>query len=196
MRILTFASVVAVGGALRLESLAVSSRRNAIALGATALVTPLAGRAFDLPALEEFDDPKARKFAARQPNPPATKQQWAAFYAVTTGDNDSLTAMADNGWELAKVSDTAGKTVLHRAAQVGNTPAVALLLKQGAKIDAVTQWKETPLHMAARNGKLDSVKALVEAGAQVSKETIGGDTALSLARKYKFGSVEEYLAGK
>ena len=60
---LTFASVVAVGGALRLESLAVSSRRNAIALGATALVTPLAGRAFDLPALEEFDDTAAAAHA-------------------------------------------------------------------------------------------------------------------------------------
>merc|ERR1711935_854667 len=158
-------------------------------------VLPLgAANAFDLPSLEEFDDPKQRKFYASRPNPDASKQQSLAFYAVSTGDQTTLQLMVDNGWEITKVSDSASKTVLHRAAQVGNTPAVALLLKAGAKPDAITQWKETPLHMAARNGKLACVKALVEGGASLDKQTIGGDTALVLSRKYKMASIEEYLS--
>ena len=102
--------------------------------------------------------------------------------------------MAKGGWDLDKVTDSAGKTVLHRAAQVGNAPAVALLLKSGAPIDPKTQWKETPLHMAARTNRLECVKQLVEAGASTSAETYGGDTALGLATKYKFTALAEYLS--
>jgi ankyrin repeat protein len=43
----------------------------------------------------------------------------------------SLQAMADAGWALGSVKDSAGKTPLHRAAQVGNAPAVELLIKYG-----------------------------------------------------------------
>ena len=74
---------------------------------------------------------------------------------MTTGDNATLEAMLANGWELASVTDSAKKTVLHRAAQIGNVPAVELLLKAGAPVDAVTSSKETPLHMAVRNGRLE-----------------------------------------
>ena len=37
--------------------------------------------------------------------------------------------MADGGWALAELEDDAGKTALHRAATVGNEPALKLLLK-------------------------------------------------------------------
>mmetsp|Transcript_4119 Transcript_4119/g.8910 ORF Transcript_4119/g.8910 Transcript_4119/m.8910 type:complete len:198 (-) Transcript_4119:327-920(-) len=186
---LTAAAAMSTGGC---------ARRQALTLGAAAAscaVLPLrASNAFDMPSLEEFDDRKARKYYATMPNPSANKQQSLAFYAVSTGDQDSLQAMVNAGWDLATVSDTAGKTVLHRAAQVGNGLAVDTLLKAGAKVDAMTQWKETPLHMAARTGQLACVKALVESGASLTKTTIGGDTALVLARKYRMARVEEYLA--
>merc|ERR1719453_1772265 len=103
--------------------------------------------------------------------------------------------MVDGGWDLTAAKDTAGKTVLHRAAQVGNARAVETLLKAGAEVDAVTQWKETPLHMATRNGKLECVKLLTAAGAKPDKLTIGGDTALVLAQKYRMKAVEDFLAG-
>jgi len=172
-------------------------RRAVLTSAASAAVAvPLqAARAFDLPSLEEFDNPKARAAAAKKGNPPIEKQQSSAFYAVSTGDQASLKLMVDNGWQLNDAKDTAGKTVLHRAAQVGNAPAVETLLKAGVNPNAITQWKETPLHMATRNGKLDCVKQLVGAGAKTDKETIGGDTALVLAKKYRFSAVEEYLAG-
>jgi len=180
--------------ALRLDS--VIGRRSAVSLGALAAGIRLPASAFDLPILEDFDDPKARKKAAAMPNPPIGKQQSSAFYAVSTGDMASLQLMVDNGWALSQAKDTAGKTVLHRAAQVGNAPAVDVLIKQGSAVDAVTQWQETPLHMAARNGRVACVKQLAEAGADLSKKTFGGDTALTLAEKYRMKAVVEYLSSK
>ena len=198
MRVSFLASVLllaASAAALRLPETGIA-RRQALALGAGLLSAPRSSSAFDLPILEQFDDPKARKKAASMPNPPATKQQSSAFYAVSTGDQDSLQAMIDAGWALGEVSDTAGKTVLHRAAQVGNARAVEALLKAGSTVDPVTQWKETPLHMAVRTNRLPVVKQLVEQGASLSKQTIGGDDALAIAKKYRYAEVETYLAGK
>jgi len=172
-------------------------RRAILSAAATTVVAPLhAALAFDLPILEDFEDPKARATAAKKPNPPLEKQQWAAFYAVTTGDQATLEQMINNNWDLQDAKDSSGKTVLHRAAQVGNGPAAELLLKAGANKDAINQWKETPLHMAARNGKLDVVKQLISAGADAAKQTIGGDTALVLAKKYRMTAVEEYLSSQ
>lgn len=141
-------------------------------------------------------DPKARAAAAKRPNPALRKQQSSAFYAVSTFDQSSLEKMIDGGWELASAKDEAGKTVLHRAAQVGNAPAVASLLKSGSSVDALTQWKETPLHMACRNNKVAVAKALVEAGASTTLKTYGGDTALEIAQKYKFKDLAAFLDGK
>ena len=170
-------------------------RRALLSSAAAAAVAPLqAAQAFNLPPLSEFDNPKARAAASKQANPPLSEQQSAAFYAVSTGDQASLKLMVDGGWDLASAKDTAGKTVLHRAAQVGNAAAVETLLKAGSEVDAVTQWKETPLHMATRQGRLECVKLLTAAGAKVDKQTIGGDTPLVLAKKYRMKAVEDYLA--
>lgn len=139
---------------------------------------------------------KARAKAAKMPNPSLRKQQSSAFYAVSTFDQGSLEKMIEGGWDLAGAKDEAGKTVLHRAAQVGNAPAVEALLKSGVNIDAVTQWKETPLHMAARNNRLAVVKTLVEAGASTTSKTYGGDTALEIATKYKFKDLVSFLDSK
>ena len=165
----------------------------AAAAAAAAVFSTTAATAYDVPPLTSYDDPAIRKTFAARPNPQLKSQQTAAFYAVSTGDMPTLTAMADAGWDLAKACDHTGKTVLHRAAQVGNAPAVAVLLKAGAVVDGTNTWDETPLHMATRNGKLPVVKQLVESGADVSKKTYGGDTALDLAKKYRMTSVEEYL---
>ena len=121
--------------------------------------------------------------------------QSKAFYAVATGDNGSFKSMLDNGWPVADLKDTAGKTVLHVAAQKGNPEAISLMLKAGNPVDPITQWKETPLHLAVRNGKLDCVKALLDAGASKTAVTYGGDSPLVLAQKYRQGKVEALLSG-
>ena len=64
-----------------------------------------------------------RRRAAAKPNPGRDKQQSSIFYAITTGDNLLIKQMADSGWELPMLQDSAGKTALHRAAQVGNVGA-------------------------------------------------------------------------
>jgi hypothetical protein len=168
--------------------------RRALLGGAVAFTSSSAASAFDLPPLEEFENPRSRRSFAKMPNPPVGKQQSSAFYAVTTGDIQSLESMADAGWALADVKDSAGKRVLHRAAQVGNAPAVKLLIKAGAPVDSVTTWDETPLHFAVRNGHVEAAKELIASGASTKRLTYGGDDALTLAKKYKKTSMVDYLS--
>mmetsp|Transcript_21538 Transcript_21538/g.35543 ORF Transcript_21538/g.35543 Transcript_21538/m.35543 type:complete len:201 (-) Transcript_21538:432-1034(-) len=162
--------------------------------GALAAGLSMPANAFDLPPLDAFEDPKQRAEFAAKPNPSSGKQASCAFYAVTIGDVPSLQNMVKSGWDLDKATDTAGKTTLHRAAQVGSAAAVQVLLDAGVTIDAKTRWDETPLHMAVRNGRLGVVKQLVAAGASTSIKTYGGDTAFSLASKYRMTAVSDFLS--
>ena len=168
---------------------------------------PATANAFDLPSIDgvrgamipyTLEDPEAiRKFAARA-NPDDQRQLVSALYAINNGDTASLQAMAEGQWALAELVDKESlRTLLHRSAQVGNEPAVKLLLKLGSPIDAYTKLQETPLHLAVRNNRLPCVKALVEAGASTSAlYSTDGDTALTLAKKYRFTSIVEYLESK
>ena len=68
---------------------------------------------------------------------------------------------------LSSHKPVASHRLLHRAAQLGNEPAVRLLLKAGSPLDPYTAFRETPLHLAVRNNQLACVQALVEAGASL-----------------------------
>jgi len=170
--------------------------RRALLGAALASVSPLAAAAFDTPDVGQFDDPFARAKASGRPNPSGSKQLTAAFYALTSGDVQSLKSMAAAGWDLNTITDTAGKTPLHRAAQLGFGPGVQVLLDAGVDVDPSNAWKETPMHFAVRNGKIGVVKQLVGAGANLSKVTGGGDTPLSLARKYRMEEIATYLSAQ
>lgn len=54
---------------------------------------------------------------------------------------------------------------------VGKTNMVALLLENGATIDAKTRDGLTPLHCAARSGHEQVVDMLLEKGAPISSKT-------------------------
>ena len=126
--------------ALRLTA---STRRAVIAGAAASVGLPVVTNAYDLPSLEEFDDPKARAFFENKPNPENLGVlQSKAFYTVSTFDMATLQKMVDAGWPLAKLKDSAGKTVLHLAAQRGNTQAVTLLIKSGSNVNAVQGMTE------------------------------------------------------
>mmetsp|Transcript_43030 Transcript_43030/g.132585 ORF Transcript_43030/g.132585 Transcript_43030/m.132585 type:complete len:223 (-) Transcript_43030:176-844(-) len=206
-------AVYSISPALRLDGKAPSmpdrraQRRVLLNLGAAMLVSPTAARAFDLPLLDisltaamipyTLEDAEARRRYAAKANPPLPRQQACVNYAVTTGDIESLQAMAEGGWSLADLVDDGGKTPLHRAAQQGNEAAIRLLVKAVSPIDAYTQFRETPLHLAVRNNRLACVKLLVEAGASTAAlYSKTGDTALTLAQKYRFESIVEYLKGR
>ncbi|MBX9830512.1 ankyrin repeat domain-containing protein [Candidatus Babeliales bacterium] len=77
--------------------------------------------------------------------------------------------------------DGAGKTLLHRAASLGKTGLIPLLLQKGALINQQDRTGNTPLHCAAQEGYLESVKALLKAGAQVDIKNIAKRTPLHLA---------------
>ena len=119
--------------ALFAEPAAVASRRSVLATAGVALLSPaVAASAYDVPPPTQMTDPvELRKYAAMA-NPEKPLQQGPAFSAITNGDMPTLQAMADGGWALAELADDAGKTALHRAATVGNEPALKLLLKVGA----------------------------------------------------------------
>merc|ERR1719460_1203205 len=164
------------------------------AAAAASLLAPGLAGAFDVPPLDAYDDPKAKLAFEGKANPPLTKQASSAFYAITTNDDTGLRRMIESGWDLSAASDSAGKTAMHRAAQVGNTGAIQLMLDAGVKPSVANKFDETPLHMAVRNGRLPAVKLLVGAGADLGAKTFGGDTALSLAAKYRMKPIEEYLS--
>lgn len=135
-------AVYSISPALRLDGKAPSmpdrraQRRVLLNLGAAMLVSPTAARAFDLPLLDisltaamipyTLEDAEARRRYAAKANPPLPRQQACVNYAVTTGDIESLQAMAEGGWSLADLVDDGGKTPLHRAAQQGNEAAIRL----------------------------------------------------------------------
>ena len=58
-----------------------------------------------------------------------------------------------------------GSAPLHAAAISGETDAVALLLRHGARTDVTDQKGWTPLHRASDIGHADVVRALIAAGA-------------------------------
>ena len=176
---------------------AAASRRNVLGAAAAALLSPSAVSAFNLPPPTEVTDPEKRQFYAALENPEKSAQVSPALSALNNDDMESLQAMAKDGWALTELADEAGRTVLHRAALIGNEDAVRFMLKLGSPIDTYSNFKETPLHLAIRNNRLECVRVLVEAGASTSlaygtKE----ETALMLAEKYKLKPIIEYLKSK
>ena len=100
---------------------------------------------------------------------------------------------------VASADPPLGHSPLHWAAWHGDAALVALLLSQGAKVDAEApgfeyqdasgfsdRWSErergvTPLHVAAREGHNDAVSALLDAGADLDARDDHGRTPLFVA---------------
>jgi len=83
----------------------------------------------------------------------------------------------------AKVNQP-GWTALHYAAAAGDNDIVGILLKHGAKVDAVSPLKSgayTPLMMAAREGKDDTALLLMKHGANAALTNSEGLTPEQLA---------------
>lgn len=66
--------------------------------------------------------------------------------------------------------DSCGRTVLDRAAMIGNAEMVRLLINHGARVDGDSAgW--TPLYLAVHDGHIVVVQLLLEAGADPDKKT-------------------------
>lgn len=85
-----------------------------------------------------------------------------------------------------------GWSPLHYAASGSSTELVALLLKEGALIDARSPNGTTPLMMAARYGAIDSADLLLKGGADAALVNERGMTAADFAA----GAGREALAAR
>ncbi|KJR82609.1 26S proteasome non-ATPase regulatory subunit 10 [Sporothrix schenckii 1099-18] len=95
----------------------------------------------------------------------------------------------------ARVRDKRGQYAIHRAAAVGSTPMVTLLLKHRSPLNATDNYGQTALHHAVAEGHGDTAVALLKAGAETEKKDQSGFLALDLApdkevRKYIIQAAE------
>jgi ankyrin repeat protein len=114
--------------------------------------------------------------------------------AAMRGDTAMVRRLITTHRAGVNVAQGDGMTALHWAAQQGNAGEITMLVRAGAKVDAVTRnGSYTPLHLAARDGRGDAVKALIKAGANVNAPTSSGG-ALPLHFAAGVGDRESILA--
>ena len=76
------------------------------------------------------------------------------------GDLDRIISMIEDGVPT-DVTDNAGSTLLHYAAQGGHTNVIQELVEKGCNLNAVNTYGCTPLHIAAAHGRLEAVTLLL-----------------------------------
>uniref|UniRef100_T1JXK5 Ion transport domain-containing protein n=1 Tax=Tetranychus urticae TaxID=32264 RepID=T1JXK5_TETUR len=92
--------------------------------------------------------------------------------------------------------DRQGRTCVHLASATGHRDMVALLLGQGAEINAQDKKGWTPLHYASRHGYLSVVQLLVESGADPTTASKDGKVPLCNAASAGHYDVLSYLLKK
>lgn len=116
--------------------------------------------------------------------------------AARSGNLDEVRQLLRDGADV-NAAQGDGMSALHWAAERGDAPMIAVLIRAGAEVQAATRIGEyTPLHLAARNGHAEAVQALVTAGADVMSVTDpSGSTPLHLgALSGNRGVIEALLA--
>jgi hypothetical protein len=90
--------------------------------------------------------------------------------------------LIDAGANVNAISKNGLGPPLSRAAAVGDTDAIAALVKAGAKINGKSTDGETALMVAAQNGNVGAVEALLAARANVRMKDSFGQDALGYMR--------------
>lgn len=88
-----------------------------------------------------------------------------------------------------------GTTGLHLAAEWGYHEIADLLIKSGAKVDAIDSCRKTPLLWAAANGHEEIARLLLAAGADPNWHDPNGNSVLSEAVQSKLAGLVKYLLG-
>lgn len=105
---------------------------------------------------------------------------WTPLHMAIDGGYDEFVGQLLDGANLELQSGD-GRTILHTAAENGNTSVTKLLLDSGANIEA-KDWKGwTPLHWAAHMGKSDVTELLLERGANKDAKNHTGQTPFQCA---------------
>lgn len=88
----------------------------------------------------------------------------------------------------ARVKDRRGQLALHRAAAIGSTPIIKVLLEDGkSPVNATDIDGLTALHHAISEGHGDAAITLLKAGAEADKRDSSGMLAIDMAPDNKAG---------
>lgn len=99
--------------------------------------------------------------------------------------------------DINDAANTDGITVLHCAAENGDTEVVRFLIEHGADISAEDiVLSRSAIHFAAENGNLDCIKYLTEKEANLLDQDIYGATALDYAARSGHLEAVKYLVDK
>ncbi|KAL4809586.1 ankyrin repeat-containing domain protein [Aspergillus unguis] len=91
----------------------------------------------------------------------------------------------------ARVKDKRGQLPLHRAAAIGSSPIIQILLKEGrSPVNATDVDGLTALHHAICEGHGDAALTLLKNGAETDKRDVDGKLAIELAPDAK---VRDYI---
>ncbi|KAF5858663.1 hypothetical protein ETB97_003924 [Aspergillus alliaceus] len=91
----------------------------------------------------------------------------------------------------ARVKDKRGQLALHRAAAIGSTPIIKVLLQEGkSPVNATDIDSLTALHHAISEGHGDAAITLLKAGAEADKRDVNGVLAIDMAPD---ASVRKYI---
>ena len=105
------------------------------------------------------------------------------FKAIKDGDIPLLAnIMRQSSFNINVTRYPSGWTLLHRAAEVGNTDICELLIEHGAKVNQRTTWGwYTPFALALSNGYTETAKSLLHRGADPDIVIKEGKTAFDYA---------------
>ncbi|KAL6239847.1 hypothetical protein BDW75DRAFT_68194 [Aspergillus navahoensis] len=107
--------------------------------------------------------------------------QNALHFATSKANLSTVRILLENKCS-ARVRDKRGQLPLHRAAAIGSTPIIQVLLKEGrSPVNATDNDGLTALHHAISEGHGDAALMLLKAGAEADKKDASGTLAIDMA---------------
>jgi Heterokaryon incompatibility protein (HET)/Ankyrin repeats (3 copies) len=113
------------------------------------------------------------------------------FFYVGQNLYDALKEMPRHHW--AHLRGEKGKTVLHRAAERGDSMTTWSAITHGARPNCKDQSAKSPLHYAAQSGNLEIVEMLVNAGAELDAVDSEQKLPSACAQEHGHSEVFRYL---
>jgi len=123
----------------------------------------------------------------------AHNAEYDIFDAVAVGDLDRIKILLKQHVDLAPSNEQYGDTPLQMAATAGQKDAAALLLDNGASIDARDRLGQTPLLDAAVHGHANVVELLLAKNASANAKDNYGHTPLLYAAGWGHADIVELL---
>ena len=115
-----------------------------------------------------------------------TKSEPTNFQRAThfcmVGAAEDVAALVKSSPALLREKDAFGMSLLHCAAQTGQSEVIQVLVKAGVDVNIQSKNLDTPLHLAAYKGHCDAIKLLLELNASQDVENKDGKTASELVR--------------